>query len=68
MDDAVVLDSGAWSSPLGSKINPDGTVSLVATGDATLGQLELLIGETNGKRTLSVITPQHKYVLTEPDS
>jgi CubicO group peptidase (beta-lactamase class C family) len=64
--DVVFLDSGVWSGRLGSKTNADGTISLVVTSDAVRG-VELVIGEAEGKRTLSLITPQHKYVLTEAD-
>lgn len=64
--DVIFLDSGVWSGRLGSKINADGTISLVVTSDAVRG-VELVIGEEDGKRTLSLITPQHKYVLTEAD-
>jgi CubicO group peptidase (beta-lactamase class C family) len=64
--DVVFLDSGVWTGRLGSKTNADGTISLVVTSDAVRG-VELVIGELDGKRTLSLITPQHKYVLTEAD-
>jgi hypothetical protein len=64
--EVVFLDSGVWNGRLGSKTNADGTISLVVTSDAVRG-VELVIGEAEGKRTLSLITPQHKYVLTEAD-
>ncbi len=46
--------------------NPDGTISLVITDGATSG-VEFIVGELEGKTTLNLITPQHKYVLTESD-
>ncbi|MBU3002294.1 serine hydrolase domain-containing protein [Paraglaciecola arctica] len=64
--DSVILDSGVWRGPLGSKTNPDGTISLVITDGATSG-VEFIVGELEGKTTLNLITPQHKYVLTESD-
>jgi CubicO group peptidase (beta-lactamase class C family) len=66
-DNAVILDTGVWSAPLGTKINQDGSTSLVVVGDATQGIIEMVVGESEGKRTLSLITPQHRYVLFEVD-
>lgn len=62
---SVILDTGVWSAPLGTKTNEDGTVSLMVIEGAARGVIELIIGEAGGKRTLSLITPQHSYVLTE---
>jgi len=64
--EVIFLDSGVWTGRLGSKGNEDGTISLVITSDAARG-VELVIGQQDGKRTLSLITPQHQYVLTEAD-
>jgi len=65
-DAEVILDTGVWSAPLGSKINEDGTASLVIVGDTAQG-VEMVVGESEGKRTLRLITPQHSYVLFEAD-
>lgn len=63
----VILDSGTWRAPLGSKANADGTHSLITVSGATRGYFDLIVGEAAGKRTLSLITPQHKYTFTESD-
>jgi hypothetical protein len=63
----LILDTGVWSGLLATKVNDDNTKSLVVSSGATRG-VELLIGKTeDGERILSLITPQHSYVLTEAD-
>jgi CubicO group peptidase (beta-lactamase class C family) len=59
------LDSGLWRAPLGSKVNADGTYSLISIGGGFRGGIGLIVGETDGKQTLSLLTPQHSYIFTE---
>lgn len=60
----TILDPGVWSSTVATKPNPDGTISLALTNRALQGT-ELLVGEANGKRTLTLIDAQHSYVFSE---
>lgn len=60
----VILDPGVWSSPIATKENADGTTSLIMTSPEMLGD-EVIVGESDGKRTLTIITPQHTYLFTE---
>lgn len=60
----VVLDPGVWQTAIASKISPDGSVSLVAIAPFLLG-VELVVGESAGLSTLSVIDSQHTYTFTE---
>ena len=60
----AIFDPGVWTTTLGSKQNADGSISLVMTAPFALGA-ELLVGNKNGKRTLSLIDTQHTYVFTE---
>jgi len=50
-----------WGGSLGTKVNADGTTSLVMLDGAASGA-ELLIGESNGNRTLIIINGQHKGI------
>jgi CubicO group peptidase (beta-lactamase class C family) len=63
---ATVFDPGMWSSRIATKKNSDGTLSVVLTDGAMVG-LETLIGKENGRRTLTLIDDQRKYVFTEVD-
>lgn len=60
----VVMDTGLWSSLIGSKTNQDGTRSIMTMADAVWA-LELVLADDNGKRALKLITPQHSYMFTE---
>ena len=60
----VILDPGVWSSSIATKENLDGTTSLVMTSPTVLG-VEVIVGESDGKRTLAIITPQHNYLFIE---
>ena len=62
----TILDPGVWSSGIATKRNPDGTASVALTNGAMLG-LEAVVGQAEGKRTLTVIAPQRRYVFTEVD-
>jgi len=61
-----VVDVGEWKSPLATRKNDDGTVSLVTTGPGISG-LAFVVGEKNGagKRTLVMRDMQHEYVFVE---
>ena len=60
---ATVFDFGEWRSEMGSRKNPDGTVSFITTEPGMNGY-ELVVG-SGGKRTLTVRDAQHEYVFTE---
>ncbi|WP_448212188.1 serine hydrolase domain-containing protein [Colwellia sp. MEBiC06753] len=60
----VILDPGVWTTPIATKVSPDGRVSLVTIAPFILG-LELVVGESEGLSTLSVIDSQHTYTFTE---
>ena len=60
---ATVFDFGEWRSEMGSRKNPDGTVSFITTEPGMNGY-EFVVG-SGGKRTLIVRDAQHEYVFTE---
>ncbi|MEP1384726.1 MAG: serine hydrolase [Paraglaciecola sp.] len=60
----VVLNPGVWETYTGTKANPDGTISLVTIAPFFLGG-ELVVGEENGLRTLTLLDAQHSYVFSE---
>ena len=60
---ATVFDFGEWRSAIGSRKNPDGTVSFITTEPGMNGY-EFVVG-SGGKRTLIVRDAQHEYVFTE---
>jgi CubicO group peptidase (beta-lactamase class C family) len=62
--DGVTFDFGEWKTPVASRKNPDGTVSLVTIVPGMIG-LEFVVGEAAGKRTLVFRDAQHQYVFTE---
>jgi CubicO group peptidase (beta-lactamase class C family) len=62
--DGVTFDFGEWKTPVASRKNPDGTVSLVTIVPGMIG-LEFVMGEAAGKRTLLFRDAQHQYVFTE---
>ncbi|MBU2917076.1 beta-lactamase family protein [Psychrosphaera sp. F3M07] len=64
IDGEVVLDPGVWKTAIASKVSPDGSVSLVTIAPFFLG-LELVVGESAGLSTLSLIDAQHTYTFTE---
>lgn len=59
-----VLETGAWNSTFATKQNADGTVSIVLTGSGMTG-FPLVIGEKDGKRTLTANDSQDSYVFKE---
>jgi hypothetical protein len=60
----VSIDVGEWRSPVATRKNDDGTVSLITIDPALMG-FELVVGEKDGKRTLTVRDAQHEYVFAE---
>jgi hypothetical protein len=53
-----------WQSVLATRKNDDGTVSLISISPSVQG-FEFVIGEKDGKRTLTTRDAQHEYVYTE---
>jgi hypothetical protein len=60
----LVLDVGEWRSAFATKKNEDGTISLVSTSPGISG-VELVVGEADGRKTLTVRDLQHEYVFRE---
>jgi hypothetical protein len=58
------FDFGEWTSEMGSRKNPDGTVSLTTVSPGLNG-FEFVVGTHDGKRTLTLRDAQHDYVLVE---
>ncbi len=54
-----------WNVAVATRRNPDGTVSLVGADPGSMLGLDLLIGNADGKRTLTLRDAQHVYVFTE---
>jgi CubicO group peptidase (beta-lactamase class C family) len=59
----TVFDFGEWRSQVGSRKNPDGTVSFLTTAPGLIG-FEFVVG-SGAKRTLITRDAQHEYVFTE---
>jgi CubicO group peptidase (beta-lactamase class C family) len=57
------FDFGGWKSPIASRKNDDGTISLVTIAPGAAG-IPFVVGEKNGKKTLVVRDMQHEYVFT----
>lgn len=60
----TVFDFGEFTTEVGSRKNPDGTISFLTTVAGFHG-LELVVGAKDGKRTLVLRDPQHEYVFDE---
>jgi CubicO group peptidase (beta-lactamase class C family) len=56
--------TAAWSSPIASRHNDDGTTSFITSDPAILG-LQFVVGSTDGKRTLTTRDGQHTYIFSE---
>jgi len=63
-DGRTVFDFGEWKSTVASRKNDDGSISFI-TIDPTLNGFEFVVGEKDGKRTLTIRDGQHEYVFTE---
>jgi CubicO group peptidase (beta-lactamase class C family) len=61
---AVVFDFGEWKSEMASRQNPDGTTSFVVIAPGIMG-LELVVGTSGDKRSLTLRDSQHEYVFLE---
>jgi len=57
----TTFDFGEWKSEVGSRINPDGTVSFMTTAPGITG-LEFVVMEGETKR-LVMSDAQHEYVF-----
>ncbi len=55
---------GGWKSPMATRKNDDGTVSMVTVAPGADG-FAFVIGERDGKRTLVMRDMQHEYVFAE---
>jgi CubicO group peptidase (beta-lactamase class C family) len=60
---ATVFDFGEWKSEVGSRKNPDGTISFITTVPGAMG-FEFVVG-SGAKRTLTMRDAQHEYVFEE---
>ncbi|WP_428410454.1 serine hydrolase domain-containing protein [Hyphococcus sp.] len=58
------IKAGSIEAPLATRANPDGTVSVVSIGPGAIN-VEALVGEEDGLRTLTIRDSQHKYHYTE---
>jgi len=58
----TVFDFGEWKSEVGSRRNPDGTLSFLTTVPGMSG-IELVVGGGEGARTLILRDAQHEYVF-----
>lgn len=63
-NDRLTLNTGTWSGPLATKVNDDGTTSIVVTEGSAQG-FEFIIGKNAEKRTLKLLDAQHSYTFTE---
>ena len=61
---SVSFDFGAWKSPMATRKNDDGTVSMVTIAPGVDG-IPFVIDGRDGKRALFVRDRQHEYVFTE---
>ena len=55
---------GGWKSPVATRKNDDGTVSVVTTAPGGDG-VPFVVGNRDGKRVLVLRDMQHEYVFTE---
>ena len=58
------FDFGEWSTAVASRKNDDGTIAFV-TIEPGFNGVPLVVGEDDGKRTLTFRDAQHEYVFTE---
>lgn len=61
-----VIETGQWETPVATRNNPDGSVSIYPLHDAIPGEwASFTIGEADGRRTLTLNDVQRTYVFTE---
>mgnify|MGYP001974504162 FL=1 len=65
-DGETWVEAGAIRAPIATRVNADGTVSIVSVGPGIIS-LEAEIGEQDGLRTLTARDSQHEYVYVEAD-
>jgi len=64
-DDGIYsMKAGFVEGPIATRANTDGSVSLVTAGPGLIS-VEAVVGELDGRRTLTVRDNQHEYVYTE---
>ncbi|WP_242097748.1 serine hydrolase domain-containing protein [Sphingomonas sp. CROZ-RG-20F-R02-07] len=63
-DGRTWIKAGSIDSPLATRVNADGSVSVVTAGPGAIG-MEAVVGGTPGARTLTIRDSQHEYVYTE---
>jgi CubicO group peptidase (beta-lactamase class C family) len=61
---ATSFDFGEYASEVASRTNPDGSVSFITIVPGMNG-LEFVVGDKDGKRTLTTRDGQHEYVFVE---
>jgi hypothetical protein len=60
---STIFDFGEWKSEVGSRKNPDGTISFITIEPGVEG-FEFVVGSA-AKRTLTIRDAQHEYVFEE---
>lgn len=58
------IKAGFIEGPLATRTNADGSVSIVSAGPGAVG-VEALVGNQDGKPTLTIRDSQHEYVYTK---
>jgi hypothetical protein len=58
------ITAGSIEGPIATRLNPDGTVSLISIGPGQIN-VEALVGIEDGVRTLTVRDSQHEYRYAE---
>lgn len=61
---STIFDFGEWKSEVGSRKNPDGTISFITTAPGVDGS-EFVVGSGPMKRTLIIRDAQHEYLFEE---
>lgn len=61
---AVWIKAGSIEGPLATRANADGSVSIVSVAPGAIN-LEAVVGDTDGARTLTIRDSQHAYRYTE---
>jgi CubicO group peptidase (beta-lactamase class C family) len=59
---ATVFDFGEWKSDVGSRHNPDGTLSFLTVSPGIMG-FEFVVGQGPKENTLTIRDAQHEYVF-----
>ena len=62
--DGITFDFGEWHSRIASRVNDDGTTSLI-TADPGVAGFEFVLTERTGKRAFVLRDAQHEYLFTE---